>query len=86
MRELRNGVETMVLMGDGPLTADDLPVDAPAAAPVAPLSMRPIAEVERELILNTLQDLEGNRDRAAKALGISARTLYRKIKEYGLAP
>jgi two-component system response regulator FlrC len=47
--------------------------------------MRPIADVERELILNTLKDLEGNRTRAAKALGISARTLYRRIKELGLS-
>ncbi len=47
--------------------------------------MRPIAEVERELIANTLEALDGNRARAADALGISARTLYRRIKELGLS-
>ncbi len=85
VRELRNCLETMLLTGGRRLALHDLPADAPAAAPRAPLSMRPIADVERELILNTLKDLEGNRTRAAKALGISARTLYRRIKELGLS-
>ena len=49
------------------------------------LTMRPIAEVERELIRNTLRDLDGNREQAARVLGISTRTLYRRIKELGLS-
>jgi len=40
--------------------------------------------VERDLITNTLRDLGGNRARAAEALGISARPLYRRIKELNL--
>jgi len=84
IRELKNTIETMLLTGGGRLTIDDLPADTPAVSPRTPLSMRPIADVERELILNTLKDLEGNRARAAEALGISARTLYRRIKELGL--
>jgi DNA-binding NtrC family response regulator len=32
---------------------------------------------------NTLRDVGGNRERASQLLGISTRTLYRKIKEYG---
>ena len=47
--------------------------------------MRTIADVERELIKNTLRELGGNRARAATTLGISARTLYRRIKELGLS-
>ena len=72
---------------DGSIDVDDLPPEwagKPAAAG-STLSMRPIAEVERELIRNTLRDLDGNRARAAEALGISARTLYRRIKELGLS-
>jgi DNA-binding NtrC family response regulator len=41
-------------------------------------------EVERKMILNALDRFHGNRRLAAKALRISERTLYRKIKEYGL--
>jgi two-component system response regulator HydG len=87
VRELRNCVETMLLTcrGDA-LGPDDLPAEL-AGRPRPPaqgLSMRPIADVERELIANTLKELAGNRARAAEALGISARTLYRRIKELGL--
>jgi len=44
----------------------------------------PIDEMERRMILGALERFEGNRRLAAKALNISERTLYRKIKEYGL--
>ena len=88
IRELRNCLETMLLIGGTDrIQVGDLPTDAQEAvlpASDAPLSMRPIAEVERELIRNTLRDLKGNRARAARALGISTRTLYRRIKELGL--
>jgi two-component system response regulator FlrC len=38
--------------------------------------------MEKKLILKTLEGLEGNRTHAAKALGISIRTLRNKLKEY----
>ncbi|TAL33976.1 MAG: sigma-54-dependent Fis family transcriptional regulator [Alphaproteobacteria bacterium] len=44
---------------------------------------RTVAEVERELILNTLDHCLGNRTHAANILGISIRTLRNKLKEYG---
>ena len=44
-----------------------------------------IEQAELELIRNTLKMTEGNREKAAKILGIGERTLYRKIKEYGLS-
>ncbi len=40
-------------------------------------------EMEKGLICKTLDDVEGNRTRAAKVLGISVRTLRNKLKEYG---
>ncbi len=89
VRELRNCLETLLLTAhDDRIEVDDLPGEwGDAATPLSgpALSMRPIAEVERELIANTLRDLDGNRARAAEALGISARTLYRRIKELGLS-
>jgi DNA-binding NtrC family response regulator len=45
----------------------------------------PIREVERELIEKTLNEVKGNRKRASKLLGIGERTLYRRMKEYGLS-
>jgi DNA-binding NtrC family response regulator len=45
----------------------------------------PIKEVERELIEKTLHEVSGNRKRAARLLGIGERTLYRRMKEFGLS-
>lgn len=44
----------------------------------------PLDEMEQKMIVNALEKFNGNRRLAAKALHISERTLYRKIKEYGL--
>jgi two-component system response regulator HydG len=89
VRELKNAVEAMVLMGRGPvLGAQTVPayVRAPSdrSDPLRALSGVAVGDVERRLIENTLRDVGGNRDRAARLLGISTRTLYRKIKEYRL--
>jgi DNA-binding NtrC family response regulator len=43
---------------------------------------RTVSDVEKELILSTLNHMGGNRSRAAEILGISIRTLHNKIKEY----
>lgn len=43
---------------------------------------RTIADVEQELILKTLQDVSGNRTKAAEILGITVRTLRNKLNEY----
>lgn len=91
IRQLRNVVDNMVvLVGEGKLTVDDLPPeiyqrpDGAASAQLTQLAGITIEEAEKELIRNTLKMMEGNREQAAKILGIGERTLYRKIKEYGL--
>ncbi|HEY4328914.1 MAG TPA: sigma-54 dependent transcriptional regulator [Phycisphaerae bacterium] len=43
-----------------------------------------LAELEKKAIAETLASVNGNREQAAKILGIGERTLYRKIQEYGL--
>jgi two-component system response regulator HydG len=43
-----------------------------------------IREMEKELILKTLDDNDGNRTRSARVLGITRRTLQHKLKEYGI--
>ncbi|MFT6363999.1 MAG: DNA-binding NtrC family response regulator, partial [Planctomycetota bacterium] len=91
VRELRNVVENMVLLARGTvLGLDDIPVSvggSPSTDAIAggyELTGRSLAEVERDLIATNLELVSGNRQKAAKMLGIGERTLYRKIKEYGL--
>ena len=94
VRELRNTVESMVVMDtDGLLDLDDLTEDlqatAPGVAPEAPagasnLVGRPLEEVEKFYLAECLKLTGGNREEAARMLGIGERTLYRKIKEYGI--
>ena len=42
-----------------------------------------LAEVEKELILKALAVFNNDKEEAARALGISRRTIYRRLKEYG---
>lgn len=93
VRELRNVVETMMLLSQGDrLGVGDLPAEidhrpsSPSTALVSvdDLSAYTLEQWEEELIRLQLDRHEGNRGKVAKALGISERTLYRKLKEYGL--
>jgi two-component system response regulator HydG len=45
----------------------------------------PLAELEKQAILDALQQLNGDKLMTARALGIGKTTLYRKLKEYGIA-
>ena len=90
VRQLRNTVESAVALAAGPkITVRDLPADIrPAGAEVTGgmnnLVGISIEQAERALIKNTLKQTGGNREQAAKILGIGERTLYRKIREYDL--
>ena len=90
VRQLRNAIESAVALAPGPkLTTRDLPVDIrPSGGEVVGglngLVGFSIEQAERELIKNTLKLTDGNREQAAKILGIGERTLYRKIREYDL--
>ncbi len=94
VRQLRNFVESMVVVDcDGLLDLDDLPEELadqsepsaqPASASLTNLVGKPLQEIERLFIAETLRITGGNREEAAGMLGIGERTLYRKIKEYKL--
>jgi two-component system response regulator HydG len=94
VRQLRNAVESMVVVDyDGLLDADDLPEELAdraepsgdaAADSLAALVGKPLDEMEKAFIVQTLQATGGNREEAARLLGIGERTLYRKLKEYKL--
>ena len=92
VRQLKNVIENMVVLSSGAtLDAASLPPDIrPAGGDVSlaggmnSLVGISLEQAEKELIRNTLKLVHGNREQAAKILGIGERTLYRKIKEYDL--
>ena len=98
VRELRNTIEKMVVLAHGDrLTARDVPPNIREAVRGASgqsrggvsLAEGSLAEAERRKILAVLEKQGGNRTRAALELGISRRTLHRKLHEYhdqGLLP
>jgi two-component system response regulator HydG len=90
VRQLRNAVESAVALAPGPKVGTrDLPPEIRPAGGEINTGMNnlvgiSIEQAERELIKNTLKLTDGNREQAAKILGIGERTLYRKIKDYDL--
>ena len=85
VRELENVIErTVLLHKDGTLLPHHLIIEEPDGKEKENFTGGKVTmkEMERELILRTLEDLEGNRTHAAKALGISIRTLRNKLSEY----
>ena len=58
------------------------PLLSPGAPPIAPLVGRTVDEVEKMLIEETLRSCGGNRAEAAEILGLSVRSLYRRLSEY----
>jgi two-component system response regulator HydG len=90
VRELRNTIESMVVRSRGNiLTRHDIPPEINPSArtdedPWRFLAGKGVTEVEKNHIRVTLELVDGNRGRAAEAMGLSERTLYRKLKDYGL--
>jgi two-component system, NtrC family, response regulator HydG len=93
IRELENVVERSVILSrDDFVSFSELPESIREAtgeddARHVREGLRPgmsIKEMERELIVKTLEDNDGNRTRTARVLGITRRTLQHKLKEYGI--
>jgi two-component system response regulator HydG len=91
VRELENVIERAVILTRGEYIS---PVDLPqsinlelglddVAQSMLPVGV-PLKEVEKEVIISTLEENNGNRTKTAEVLGISRRTLQLKLKEYGV--
>lgn len=96
VRELRNTIEKMVVLARGEiLEADDVPENIKNALLLKGVSLttmptsqtavvgeESLADMEKRKILDALNVAGGNKSKAADALGISRRTLHRKLKEW----
>ena len=89
VRELENTVERAYAMGAREqINLSDLSIlGRPSSVIPAATTAKPIptlGEVEKELILKALGVFKNDKEAAARALGISRRTIYRRLKEYGM--
>ena len=88
VRELRNAVYRAYVMCTGSTIVDDCVGDAsvamaPGSAPTLTIRLgTPLAEVERQVTLATLEHLGRHKEKTAATLGISLKTLYNRLKEY----
>ncbi len=90
VRELRNCVERSFIMSDdeihleitrpGPTTGPRVGSDGCVRVPLGST----VADAEREMILATIDHCGGNKRKAADVLGISVKTVYNKLAEYGM--
>ncbi|ENO16513.2 sigma-54-dependent Fis family transcriptional regulator [Marinobacter nanhaiticus D15-8W] len=90
LRELRNVIQRAHIMADGTIRIDDLPAEIrePASThgesgPSLTVNIgTSVAEMEKNLILATLKETGGRKDRAAQVLGVSLKTLYNRLRDY----
>ena len=101
VRELQHALERAFALSSGPvLHLGDLPTQLQNAErelrlaasqssatepPAITVEVRSIADMEKQAILSTLRQLNGDKLTAARLLGIGKTTLYRKLKEYGVS-
>jgi two-component system response regulator HydG len=94
VRELMNAVERGVVLAsseyldekDLPLVLKDEAIEGGATLEQAIPGDLPLEEVEKASILKTLELTGGNKSEAARRLGITRRTLHKKLKKYGVMP
>jgi two-component system response regulator HydG len=83
VRELENAIERAVILAkDSLITVADLPQKSMSPA-YSTTPRQNLKEVEKDHILNILRETGGNYSEAARVLGITRMTLYKKAKEYG---
>jgi DNA-binding NtrC family response regulator len=92
VRELKNLVHRAAILADSVISPEDIPLEpdtepsleaTPQGNSLRIVPGTPLAEVQRRVVLATLQELGLDRTKTADALGISVRTLYNWLKEYG---
>ena len=93
VRELENIIERSVIMSRGEvITPLEFPNDIQELDEELKDSQinltpgRSLKEVEKAMILRTLEETGGNRTHAARILGITRRTLQLRLKDYGINP
>ena len=86
IRELRNTIERACMVAEGAqLTERDLALAPPDERPPDAPAAGSLAALERDRIVQVLEECGGNKAQAARRLGLDRRSLYRRLERYGLA-
>ena len=85
VRELKNVIHRAYILAEAEIAPSHLAPELSGRQPAVELSssVTTLAEAERRLILAALEHFGGDRRRASAALGVSLRTLYNRLREYG---
>ena len=84
VRQLKHAIHRAYIVADSDDVAAPEPLGEASAVDIEGLRAgRSIADVERDLIMTTLEHYKGDKKAAAASLGISLKTLYNRLKEYG---
>jgi two-component system response regulator HydG len=94
VRELMNAVERGVVLSTAeyldeeelPIIIKDMPLPEEGVSGGVIPSVMPLDEVEKATILKTLETTGGNKSEAARRLGITRKTLHKKLRSYGVMP
>lgn len=96
VRELRNIVHRAYVMAPDTIIMDEClpesnddqtPLPSSTGAPILQIRVgTPLAEIERQVVLATLEYNERHKERTAATLGVSLKTLYNRLKEYATVP
>jgi len=85
VRELKNVIQRAFILAEEDVGIDSLSLEVTEEVPASSLMIRvgtPMAEMERRLILATLEHFEGDKRKVAEVLRISVKTLYNRLREY----
>jgi len=88
IRELQNAIERALIAAEGRVISPaHLGISPSLEAPIAgrpSATTQPLVEVEKKAVLEALRRANGNKARAAAALGLSRGTFYRRLERFGL--
>jgi transcriptional regulator with GAF, ATPase, and Fis domain len=84
-RELRNALERAAILCDGGLITSDHLLAPPIGPISSALATTDLATLERQAIATVVKEVNGNKAKAARRLGLSRTQLYTRLKRYGLA-
>jgi DNA-binding NtrC family response regulator len=92
IRELKNTIERAIVFSEGDIVKEIYGLELEKSGIETKLDrvpelndkFKPLSEIEKKYILEILDKVHGKREKAAVILGITSRTLYRKLKDYGI--